>query len=110
MGQMKIHRLILLGTALVTAPLAMAKLPFTNDALGKVEGTLDFCAQTDSQSAAKYQERKKAMVQGVSEQELAEARASQEYKDAYESTSSELEKVPKEKVVAACTAFLKGDK
>jgi hypothetical protein len=106
---MKIHRVILLGTALVTAPLAMAKLPFTNDALGKIEGTLDFCAQNDSQSAAKYQERKKAMVHGVSEQELAEARASQEYKDAYDWTNTELAKVPKEKVAEACTAFLKGN-
>lgn len=107
---MKIYRVLCLGTALVMAPVALAKLPFSNDAFGKVEGTLDFCAQTDAASASKYQERKKMLVKDLPEKEVAEARASQEYQDAYQGITTELEKLPKEKVVEACTAYLKSDK
>jgi len=107
---MKIHRSLCLVSALVITPLALAKLPFSNDAFGKVEGTLDFCSQADAASAPKYQERKKILVKDVPEKELAEARASQEYLDAHGEVTTELEKLPKEKVVQACTAFLNGDK
>jgi hypothetical protein len=107
---MKIHRTLCLVSALVITPLALAKLPFSNDAFGKVEGTLDFCAQTDTASASKYQERKKMLVKNIPEKEVAEARASQEYLDAHGEVTAELEKLPKEKVVQACTAFLNGDK
>ena len=107
---MKSYRILCLGLALVITPIALAKLSISNDALGRVEGTLDFCAQTDAQSAPKYQERKKAVVQDASQEELAEARASQEYRDGYDSTTSELAKVPKKRVVEACTALLKSDK
>jgi hypothetical protein len=107
---MKIYRCLCLAIVLVIAPLALAKLPFSNGAFGKVEGTLDFCAQTDAGSASKYQERKKMLVKDLPEKEVAEARASQEYLDAHGETTAELEKLPKEKVLEACSAFLKGDK
>jgi hypothetical protein len=107
---MKIYRMLCLGTALVVAPAALAKLPISNEAFGKVEGTLDFCAQVDAASASKYEERKKMLVKDVPEKEVAEARASQEYLDAHQEVTTELEKLPKEKVVEACTAYLKSDK
>jgi len=107
---MKTQRMLCLGTVLVIAPVALAKLPFSNDAFGKVEGTLDFCAQTDTASAPKYQERKKMLVKDLPEKEVAEARASQEYLDAHQEMTTELEKLPKEKVAEACTAYLKSDK
>lgn len=107
---MKIYRTVCLTAALAISSLALAKMPYNNDAFGKLEGTLDFCAQTDAQSAPKYQKRKKALVRDASEQELAEARASREYRDAYDSTSSVLAKAPKENVVEVCTALLKSDK
>jgi hypothetical protein len=107
---MKIYRMLCLGTALVVVPLALAKLPFSNDAFGKVEGTLDFCAQADVASAPKYQERKKMLVKDLPEKEVADARASQEYLDAHQEITTELGKLPKEKVVEACTAYLKSDK
>ena len=107
---MRIHRLVCLGVVLLLAQVALAKLPFSNDALGKVEGTLDTCAQADAQAATKYQERKKALVRGVPEKEMAEAREKQAYKDAYDSVSADISKLPKDHVVEACTAFLKGAK
>lgn len=105
---MKIHRILCLGAALVIPQLALAKLPLPNDALGKIEGTLDFCAQADPQSASMYQQAKKMVVGDASEQEVAEARKTQEYKDGYQETSDQLAKVPREKVVQACTAYLEG--
>ena len=105
---MKIHRILCLGAALVVPQLALAKLPLPNDAFGKIEGTLDFCAQADSQAASKYQERKKVLVGDATEKEVAEARQTQEYKDGYQEISAQLAKVPKEKAVKACTAYLEG--
>lgn len=102
----KIHRIVCLVTAIVIPQLALAKLPFTNDAFGKIEGTLDFCAQVDPQAAPKYQEQKKQIVRNVPEQEVAEARSTQEYKDAYEWVRAELGKVPKNKAVEACASSL----
>jgi hypothetical protein len=107
---MKVRRMFSLGAALLLSQLALAKLPFPNDTFGKVEGTLDFCAQADSASAPKYQERKKALVKDLPEKEVAEARQSQEYIDAHEAVTTDLAKLPKEKVVEACTAYLKSDK
>jgi hypothetical protein len=103
---MKIHRILGLAGAVIIVRLAPAKLPFSNDAFGKIEGTYDFCAQANPQAAAKYQERKKAMAGNTPEQEVAEARSTKEYKDGYQWMSSELGKVPKNKAVAACKASL----
>ena len=106
---MKIHRILCLSAAIALPQLALAKLP-PQPALGQVEGTLDFCAQIDQRSAAKYQEYKKILIQGVPEKEVAEARKSTEYKEAYDAIGEALGKAPKDQAVKACTAFLKGDK
>jgi hypothetical protein len=105
---MKIRRILWLGAAIVIPQLALAKLPMPNDAFGKIEGTLDFCAQVDSKSAEKYQEQKKVLVRDVPEKEVAEARESPEYKDAYTWITDELAKQPKDKAVKACAASLEG--
>jgi len=107
---MRIHRILCLSAALLLPTLLLAKLPFSNDAFGRVEATLDSCAQADPAGAPKYQERKKALVKDVPEKEVAEARASQEYRDAYDATTTEIGKQPKDKVVEACTASVKDDK
>jgi len=105
---MKIHRILCLSAAIVIPQLALAKLPLPNDAFGKIEGTLDFCAQIDSPNAAKYQEQKKLLVRDVPEEEVAEARETTEYKNAYTWISDELAKQPKDKAVKACAASLEG--
>ena len=88
--------------------LALAKLPVPSGVLGKVEGGLDFCAQVDPQSANKYQEKKKAFVQGASAEEVNEARASKEYKDNYQSAADELSKQPKDQAKKSCVAAPEG--
>ena len=59
---MKIHRILCLGAALVIPQLALAKLPLPSDAFGRMEGTLDFCAQADPKGASTYQQAKKAVA------------------------------------------------
>ena len=103
---MNMFRIACLSAALMLAPLALAKLALPNDAFGRIEGSLDFCAQVDPQSAAKYQEQKKLLVQGASDQEVAEARASKEYKDGYDASTDEMGKQPKDKVKKTCAAAL----
>ncbi len=105
---MRINRILFLFTTLLAPQFAADKLPMPNDAFGKMEGTLDFCTQADAQSAAKYHERKKAMVQGVPDQEVAEARSTTEYKDGYHWITAELGKVPKDQAVGACRNYLEG--
>jgi hypothetical protein len=107
---MKTLRILCLVAAIVIPQLLLAKLPFTNDAFGKLEGILDFCAKADPQSAAKYQEQDKRLVKDLPENELAEARQSQEYKKAYDAVGSELGKEPTDKAAEACAASLEGDK
>ncbi len=105
---MRMFRIACVSAVLALAPLALAKLPVPNEVLGKVEGALDFCSQADPQSSDKYQEKKKAFVQGASEEEVTEARASQEYKDAYQSATGEMSKQPKEEAKKTCAAALAG--
>jgi hypothetical protein len=105
---MKIYRILCLGAAAIVAPLALANLPFTNEAFGKIEGTLDFCVQADPQATAEYEERKQLLVRDVPEKEMDEARQTQDYQDAHEWVSAALGKIPKAQAAKACGDFLKG--
>ena len=71
---MRMQRMFGLAAALLMADAALATVPFTNDVFGKVESTLDYCAQVDSGSAAKYKEKKRALVKDVPENEVTDAR------------------------------------
>jgi hypothetical protein len=97
--------------ALVVLPvLAVAKLAIPNDAFGRIEGALDFCAQADPPSASKYQEKKKLLTQGATEKEVAEARESQEYKDGYRQSTDEYTAKPKDEALKACRAAVEEKK
>jgi hypothetical protein len=105
---MKIVRVVCLSASLVLSSLAFAKLALPNDVLGRVEGGLDACAKADPQSASKYMEKKKELAEGASEQELAEARASADYKQGYAAGSEEIAKQPKDQAKKACSSALEG--
>ena len=105
---MRLHRIRCLGAAILVPQLTLAKLPLPKDSFGSVEGILDFCAKADSQSASKYQERKKVLVGDATEKEVAEARETKEYKDGYLAITTKLAEVPKEKAIEACTAYQEG--
>jgi hypothetical protein len=59
-------------------------------------------------AAAKYQEQKRLLVRDVPEEEVAAARETTEYKEAYAWIGEELGKLPKEKALRACAASLEG--
>lgn len=105
---MKILRIACLGAAIALPQLVLAKMPLPNEAFGRIEGALDFCAQADTGNAAKYQEQKKVLVQGASDDEVAEARASKEYKENYDAATEEMRKQPKEQTKKTCAAALEG--
>jgi len=101
---MKMNRIVSFPVAVLISQLALAKVPYSNEAFGKLEGTLDFCAQLDAPSAEKYQQRKKQLAKDATEAELAEARDSEDYKKSYNWISEELPKAPKADALKACKA------
>ena len=107
---MRIHRIILVCAAIMIPHLVDAKLPFTNDIFGRLEGTVDFCAKADPGSAPKYRELAKLLVKDVPDKELTEARMTSEYKDSYEGIGTELAKVPKDQAIKACKTSLETKK
>lgn len=107
---MKIIPVICVGLAIAIPELALAKLPFENSVFGKVESTLDFCSQVDPPMAPKYEAKKKALVEGIPEKEVAEARETQEYKDGYNEAKTELTKQSKDEVASTCKGLLQSEK
>jgi hypothetical protein len=106
---MKVCPILCLSIAIVLPQIAVAKLP-PNPAFGQLEGTIDYCAQADASSAAKYQELKKRLVDDVQEKEIVEARKTKEYKESYDAMSEALGKVPNEQVIKACRSLLDSKK
>jgi hypothetical protein len=103
---MKHHRILCLCAAMALPQIALAELAFTAEALGRVQSTLDFCAEGQPRAATKYQEQAKILVQGVPKDKVDKVRSTDEYKGAYESAREELGKVSKHDVAEACTGFL----
>jgi hypothetical protein len=103
---MKKFGFMALGAALALPLVAYGKMPLPNGIFGKVEANLDVCSEVDSKSAAKYQEMKKKVTQGATEDEVKAARDSQEYTDAYTETKQEMEQEPKAEVAKSCAAAL----
>jgi hypothetical protein len=99
-------RAILCLSALAVAPLALAKLTMTPQTLGQIEGTLKFCSDANPKAEAKYKEFGKMLVKDATEEELKKVRDSGEYKEAYDTITERLGKVPKDKAVGACTDFV----
>lgn len=93
--------------AVIAAPrVVAADLPFTPAGLGHLEGLLDSCARAIPKSAAEYQKQKERLVQGVSEEDLAKARAAGEYQETYRASSDRLEKASKDEAAETCKIFL----
>lgn len=103
---MKTVRVVCLSGMLALTSLAFAKLALPNDVFGKIEGALDACAKADPSSASKYMEKKKQLAQGATDQEVSDARASDEYKQGYAAGSDEISKQPKDQAKKACVAAL----
>jgi hypothetical protein len=106
---MKINRVLCLSLALAVPQFALAELPVSSQTLGQVEGILSFCTKMDSGLAKYYEQQSRALVGNATAKELAEARDSSEYKEAYEAINAELEKVDKERAADSCSSVVHGN-
>jgi hypothetical protein len=97
--------LVWLCTALAVPQVFAAELP-APAALGQVESLLDSCSKANPQSAPDYKKQRDKLTAGVAEKDLAEVRASDEYKGAYNEISDRFEKASKDEAVKACKVFL----
>jgi hypothetical protein len=105
---MKWFRILCLAFVFVAAPqLSPAAPDAPPDALGRVEATVNFCVQADAEWADKYKEIGKKSAANMSDKQLANARNSTQYKEAYRATSTELAKIPANKAVETCREALK---
>jgi uncharacterized protein YycO len=107
---MKMKSFLSFLAALMLCAIAFAKMPFSNDMFGRVESTLDQCAQIDKSSGEKYAAKKKQLVKDATAEEIEAARNTDEYKTAYKEMSEQLAQMSKDDVMQACTAALKGEK
>jgi len=101
---LKILSLVLLSVAMA-GPQVFAESP-APAALGLMESTLDSCSKANPASASDYKKQREHLLQGVSDKDLAEARASDEYKGAYQEISDRFEKASKAEAVKTCRVFL----
>ena len=74
-------------------------------ALGQIQGRLKFCSDVNPKAEAKYKELGKMPVKEATEEDLKKVRASSEYREAYDSMTGQLSKVPEDKAVESCTEF-----
>jgi hypothetical protein len=103
---MKLQRMMVLCAAIGASQAASAGLPFSGQAFATAQATIDFCSRMTPKDAPKYQERSRALVQGLPAEDVAKARDSDEYKATYEETNSALSKLTKPQAQDACHGLL----
>ena len=100
---MKSSRVLLLCSALALPQLAMAGLADTSpQGLGIVNAFLMYCTTVDPRDAASFQQEWKSIVGDGSSHQLGVIEGGGEYKQAFESTTTELKKQPKSSVASTC--------
>ena len=97
--------LVCLPTAMAVPQVFAEELP-APAALGQMEGLLDSCSRTDPRSAPDLKKQREALVLGVSEKDLAQVRAADEYGGAYREVSDRLDGASKDEAIKACKVFL----
>jgi hypothetical protein len=106
---MKINSIFFLLVFTALPPLILAFAPIPAASLGQVEATVAFCGRVDSKSADKYEDLRKRIIKGVSQEELTETRNSSQYKESVQAVTTELGKLPTDKAVESCRAALRDD-
>ncbi|KAA6464598.1 hypothetical protein DYQ86_01125 [Acidobacteria bacterium AB60] len=102
----RVYRSLLFVGALLVPQLGGAQLQIPTQAFGKMESVLDFCAKNAPQNTAKFDELKKKLAAALPEDQIADLRKTEEYKDAYDQEKTELAKMSKEKAAKTCSASL----
>ena len=103
--RLRVLSLVWLSAALA-APLGFAAESTSPAMLGQMESVLDSCSKANPAAAADYKKQHERLVQGVPDQDLAELRASDAYKNAYREISERFEKASKADAAKTCKVFL----
>ena len=107
----KTGRIVCGCAALALAQSVLADEPtLSAQALGTVEGIVNFCAQVDPKAATRYQEQVKLLVQGAPEETVAEVRMSDAYRQAYDSVADAVSKGAERDAMKACRESLAQNK
>jgi hypothetical protein len=107
---MKIRNMLWLCAGGALAAPVLADEPMSGHVLGMVQGTVDFCAKLNPAQAANYQEQSRRLLQGVPADELTRARSTEDYKIAYERTSTQFKSMPEERAAQSCKGVLEEGK
>jgi hypothetical protein len=103
---MKLYQLVCVG-AVLAAGVAQADQPAPNaQALGITEALVGFCAKMDPDAAGKLDQIVKQMLNGQSDQALADLRGSDEYKLGHDSVDDFVAKVDEHNAKKVCANSL----
>jgi hypothetical protein len=76
---------------------------FDGRVLGTTEAVLDYCAKIDPSAADRYRQQLKLMVRGASDEVLAKARSTDDYKQARAAAEDSLSKLDEKDAKQTCT-------
>lgn len=104
-------RACLVGACLVVPAVAGADAPQPSPhALGVAEGVVNYCGSVDPASAEQVRQVIKQLMQGASEEQLAEVRKSDDYRKAYDSVGDFTAKIDPRNAKQFCSGTLAASK
>jgi hypothetical protein len=103
---MRLYRILVLCSAVVGTPSALAGHSFDAGALGRMEGVLAVCAKVTPREASTYLLKIKALIGAAPKDSVSEAHKTEEYRQAYQSVSDELSNLTQDGVTEACAGYL----
>jgi len=101
---MKLQLMMSLCVLAAIPRFALAEEPArpSGQTLGMMEAIFSRCAQVDPKAAGRYERGISLMIQGISEEVVAEVRMSDEYHQSYDSTTESLRGVSEHDALEAC--------
>lgn len=107
----RLMRACVAGAWLFLPALAGADAPQPNaHALGVAEGMINYCGSVDPASAEQVRQVIKQLMQGASEEQLAEVRKSDDYRKAYDSVGDFTAKIEPRNAKHFCSESLAASK
>lgn len=107
---MKRLTVVLPGLAmLLGSPLLAADVPGGKQALGQLDAIVNYCSSLDPALERAGQQRLKTITGKASAQELADARSTDEYHEAYDAMTAQLNGLEREQSAQQCKALGQAD-
>ncbi len=103
---MKILHMLALGAAMAVLSLALADPAFDAGQFGRMKGILDVCGRVNARDASQYLLQMKAMIGSATKAEVDQAAKTDEYQQAYQAITTELNNMDTDAKVQACSGYL----